>query len=226
MKPNRSLSGLFIWLSCSIFVVVMTIGITLAYNKYGTGGVLALLFCSEFLLQFYKIIYQGIARKKTYELKLVRNITNCWTVYMILNTILCTGGLFAYLLLFTENNTCGISKGVYCLIILVAACLLSLMPIQRFVRHKQYSGKKRYPAKLISSFVPRFVILYTFVVYYLIAYVNYSSTSDLIPSLCVLYIGIERLISMFQIVSEYSKQEYYSLFKDTVKWMRKERKMD
>ena len=221
MKPKRSLSGLSIWLSCSIFVVVMTVGIALITNKYGAGYVLVLLVGAGIVLQFYKHIYQGIAYCKAYNPKLVRLITDCWTIYMIFNTILGTGGLLAYLLVLTETNMWGIPRSVYCVILLVVACLLSLAPIQRFVRHKKYAGKKRYPARLISSFVPRFVILYTFVVYYLIAYVDYSSTSDLIPSLCVLYIGIERLISMFQTVAEYSEQEYYSMYIDTVKWLRK-----
>lgn len=221
MRPKRSLSGLSIWLSCSIFVVAMTVGIALITNKYGSGYVLFLLVGAGIVLQLYKHIYQGIAYCKLYSPKLVRLMTDCWTIYMILNTILGTGGMFAYLLLLTETNMWGVPRSVYCIVLLVVACLFSLTPIQRFVRHKNYSGKKRYPTKLISSFVPRFVILYTFVVYYLIVYVNHSSTSDLIPSLCVLYIGIERLISMFQTIADYSRQEYYSMYKDTVKWMRK-----
>ena len=226
MNPKHSLSGLSIWLSCSIFVVAMTVGIALITNKYSAGYVLVLLVGAGIVLQLYKHVYQGIAYCKPYRPKLVRIITDCWTIYMILNIVLDTGGLFAYLLLLTETSMWGIPRSVYCIILLVVACLLSLAPIQRFVRHKKYAGKKRYPARLISSFVPRFVILYTFVVYYLISYVDYSSTNDLIPSLCVLYIGIERLISMFQTVAEYSKQEYYSMYIDTVKWLRKIKHMD
>lgn len=226
MKSKRSLSGLCIWLSCSIFVLIMTVSIALVTNRYGSGYALILLVGTGIALQFYKHIYQGIAYCKHYSPKLVILITDCWTIYMILNTVLGTGGMFAYLLLLTETNMWGIPRSVYCIILLVVACLLSLTPIQRFLRHKKYAGKTRHPARLISSFVPRFVILYTFVVYYFIVYVNYSTTSDLIPSLCVLYIGIERLIAMFQTIAEYSKQEYYSMYIDTVKWLRKIKHMD
>ena len=204
----------------------MTAAIILVYKLYGIVAILELLVISECFLQLYKKVYEIIARRKVYGLSLIKSITNCWTIYIILNTTLCTGGLFTYLLLLAENNTCGITKRVYCIVILVFACVFSLIPIQRFVKNKSYSGKKRNPAKLISSFVPRFVILYTFVVYYFIAYVNSLSSSDIIPALCVVYIGIERLISMFQTISVYSKQEYYSLFRDTVKWIRKLKHLD
>ena len=226
MKLKQYSDGLAIWLSSSVFILVMTALVILAATKYGPSGVLAVLVGAEFILQIYKIIYQSIACRKPYDLKLVKRITNCWTIYMILNTTLCTGGLFAYLLLFAENNTCGIPKCVYFVIILAVACLLSLIPIQRFLNPKKYAGKKWYPAKLISSFVPRFVILYTFVVYYILAYASNTSSSHIIPALCVAYIGIERLISMFQTVATYSKLEYYSMFRDTAKWIREKRHLD
>lgn len=66
MRPKRSLSGLSIWLSCSIFVVAMTVGIALITNKYGSGYVLFLLVGAGNVLQLYKHIYQGIAYCKPY----------------------------------------------------------------------------------------------------------------------------------------------------------------
>lgn len=112
------------------------------------------------------------------------------------------------------------------IVIIVLAVLLSLRPIQPFTNKAIIAERKWHLAGLISAFVPRFVLLYTFVVYYFIAFTNYEFQYQIIPSLCVVYIAIERIFSMFNTVKEYSNQEYYSLFMDTKRWIRKRRKMD
>jgi hypothetical protein len=221
MKTKRSLGGLSIWLSCSIFIMVMTVCVVLVNHYYGVPGIILLFVLSLSSLQIYKLIYEWRVIHKDYNLSLVKSITNCWIIYLIVDISLCVAWLFSTLMAMAEEGTFGIPKNVYCVIIVVLAVLLTIKPILPFVRKMKYQPNKRYPAVLINAFVPRFVILYTFVIYYFLSFVNYSSTADILPSICVLYIGIERLISMFQTVSEYSKQEYCSLFKDTVKWIRK-----
>lgn len=67
------------------------------------------------------------------------------------------------------------------------------------------------------------MILYTFVVYYFIACFD-TLEEDFIPTLCVIYLGVDRLITMFNTVRDYEQQEFYSLFRDTVKWLRERRK--
>lgn len=219
-------NGLIIWLPCSAFVLFMTICVILVNDQFGVGGVFLLFFVAETPLQVYKIIYEGIARRRLYNLKLVRSITNCWTIYLIINLFLITGGLFSWLLSLMEYNTLNIPNSVYWTVIILLAVLMSIKPIQSFAVKKIYARKGRYPGKLISAFVPRFFFLYSFVVYYFYAFIDYSEIKTVIPSLCVVYIGIERIISMFQIVSDYSNDEYYSLFRDTVKWIKKRRKID
>jgi hypothetical protein len=49
--------------------------------------------------------------------------------------------------------------------------------------------------------------------------------ANFIPTLCVIYLGVDRLITMFNQLRGYEQQEYYSLFRDTVKWIRERRKM-
>lgn len=57
------------------------------------------------------------------------------------------------------------------------------------------------------------------------AYIR-TSTENIIPSICVAYIAIERLITMFQTVLGYVEQEYNSLLRGTEMWMRKIRHID
>jgi hypothetical protein len=122
-----------------------------------------------------------------------------------------------------EMGTCGVPKILYCVVIIVLAVLLTLKPIWPFVKKEKYSGDSSYPAKLISAYVPRFVILYSFVVYYFISFANYSSQKEIIPSLCVIYIALERMISMFDSVKGYIKQEYLRLYISTDRWIRTRR---
>jgi len=122
-----------------------------------------------------------------------------------------------------ENEVLGISKLVYCIIIIVLAVLLTLIPIQPYVNKQEYPVKKHFPTRLINAFVPRFVILYTFVVYYFLSFVDFTTSKQIIPSLCVVYIGIERMITMFTTIKQYYKQEYVALYKDTAKWIKRSR---
>ena len=39
-------------------------------------------------------------------------------------------------------------------------------------------------------------------------------------TLCVIYLGVDRLMTMFNTIREYEQQEYYSMFRDTVRWIR------
>lgn len=193
------------------------------YRLYGVVAPFAVLFISEALLQLYKIAYECYAVRGKYNLNLAKRITNCWTIYQILNMTIFTGGLFAYMIMLAEIEALHIPKRIWLVAIIVLACVWSIKTIQPFVRKEEYNGKRRRPTNLISSFAPRFVILYTFVVYYFIACYD-TIEANFIPTLCVIYLGVDRLIAMFNTVREYEQQEYYSLFRDTVKWIRERRK--
>jgi len=195
-----------------------------SYRLYGLIASFAVLFVSASLLQLYKIAYECYAARGKYDLSLAIIITNCWTIYQILNMTLLTGGLFAYVIMLAEIEALHIPKSVWLVAVIILACIWSLRTIQPFVRKEKYEGKKRRPTNLISSFAPRFVILYTLVVYYFIACFD-TIEANFIPTLCVIYLGVDRLITMFNQVKVYERQEYYSLFRDTVKLVRKRRKM-
>ena len=195
-----------------------------AYRLYGVVAPFAVLFISASLLQLYKIAYECYAVRGKYDLTLTVKITNCWTIYQILNITLHTGGLFAYMMMLAEIEALYVPKRIWLVAIIILACVWSIKTIQPFVRKDEYDGKRRRPTNLISSFAPRFVILYTFVVYYFIVCYN-TIESNFIPTLCVIYLGVDRLITTFNQVRGYEQQEYYSLFRDTVMWIRKRRKM-
>lgn len=214
-----------IWLICSVYILCITALVIWVGVHYGLGGIALLFILAILSLQLYKMTYERFAFHKEYNFSLVKKITNCWIIYLILDIALCTGWLFSSLFLMAENSTWGIPKLVYCIVIIVLAVLLTLRPIQPFTSKEIIAKKKWHLAGLINAFVPRFVILYTFVVYYFIAFTSYESQSQIIPSLCVIYIAIERIITMFNTVEEYSKQEYYSLFLDTKRWIRKRRNL-
>lgn len=217
-QPGRN-SRIIIWLSCALYVLFVTFLIPYAYKYCGVVGPFAVLLIAEFLLQLYKIAYECYASYVKYDLRLAVRITNCWTIYQILNMTLLTGGLFIYLVMLAEIEALNFSKSVWLGSIIILACVWSIKPILPFVRKEKNEGGKRRPTKLISSFVPRFVILYTFVIYYFVVYVD-SIERNFIPTLCVLYLGVDRLITMFNTIRDYERQEYYSLFRDTIKWIR------
>ncbi len=212
-------------ITCLLCILIITVCVVQVNIMYGLVGVFAFLLCAFASLQPYKLVYTYFARNKEYNNNLVRGITNCWTIYQIMNQMIFYGGVFSYLLLLADKKFFDIPQSIFFIVIIVLACLVSLKPTQPFVNKEKYVGARRRLGKLISAFVPRFVILYAFVVYYLLAYVH-ATTDNIIPSLCVAYIAIERLFTMFQTVSSYAEQEYYSLFRDTAMWMRKIRNMD
>ena len=224
MNLHKINNRTIIWSYCFAYVLFVTLLIAYAYRLFEVYGALAVLIFAEFILQLYKICYEIYARCAKYDLSLAIRITNCWTIYQILNMTLTTGGLFTYLIMLAEIEALHISKIVWFVAIIILACVWSLKTIQPFVRKEKYEGKKRRPTNLISSFAPRFVILYTFVVYYFIACFD-SIETNFIPTLCVIYLGVDRLITMFNTIREYEQQEYYSLFRDTVKWIRERRRM-
>lgn len=204
----------------------MTVCVVLIDHFLGVAGVAVFFVFPLSLLSIYKGIINWRARHKKYNYKLVQSITNNRIIYFIIDISLIVGWIFSTLIAWVEDGIMCIPKGLYCFIILFLAVVLSIKPIQPFVKKKKYQEIKRYKVPLIDAFVPRFVILYTFVAYYFFSFANYSSSSEIIPSLCVMYIGIERLISMFQTVAEYSKQEYYSIFRDTAKQIKENRRLD
>lgn len=217
--------GVVAWVTCLVCILIITACVVQMNIMFGHIGVLAFLCCAFISLQPFKLVYTFYARNKEYNTHLVSSITNCWAIYQILNQSIFYGGVFAYLVLLAENKIGNIPQSVYFIIILVLACLVSLKPIQPFNRKELHKEAVWEQGKLIRAFVPRFVILYTFVVYYFLAYVR-TTTENIIPSLCVAYIAIERLISMFQTVSGYAEQEYDSLFRDTEAWIKEIRHMD
>ena len=152
-------SKIIIWTSCIAYVVLVTITIAYAYKYYGVVGVLFVLLIAEFLLQVYKMVYQHKAVRVKYDTSHVINITNCWAIYQILNNSLLTGGVFTYLIMLAEIEALNIPKRVWLVVVIILACAWSIITIQPFVRKEKYEGKLRRPTKLISSFVPRFVIL-------------------------------------------------------------------
>lgn len=226
MKSLQTKRNNIIWVVCSVYILSITALVIWVSFHYGLGGIALLFILAISSLQLYKLTYEWFALHREYCFSLVKKITNCWIIYLIIDIALCTGWLFSSLFLMAENGTWGIPKLIYCIVIIGLAVLLTLRPIQPFTSKEIFAEKKWRLAGLINAFVPRFVILYTFVVYYFIAFTSYESQSQIIPSLCVVYIAIERIISMFNTVKEYSNQEYYNLFMDTKSWIRKRRKMD
>ena len=223
-RSKKSIEERAIWLACVIFVICMTACVIWANSRYGIAGITLSFILSICFFQVCKRIYVYYALHGDYNLSKIIKCTTCYTIYMIINGALVNAWLFSTLFLMAEDEIWGIPRFVYCIVIIVLAVLLTLKPIRPFVKKEQYPWNNRCPANLISAFVPRFVILYTFVVFYFLSFASFTSTKDIIPSLCVTYIGIERLISMFDTVKEYSKQEYKSLFRDTARWIIKQRK--
>ena len=222
MKKQWNNSRFVIWASCGANLLVVTIVMAYAYRLYEIYGATIVFFLAIAALQPFKLAYEWYARHGNYGLKLAVSTTNCWAIYQIVNSLLCTGGVFAYMIMLAEIEALHVPKRIWLVAIIVLACVWSIKTIQPFVRKEKYTGKRRRPTNLISSFAPRFVILYTFVVYYFIACYN-TIEANFIPTLCVIYLGVDRLIAMFNTVREYEQQEYFSLFRDTVKWIRERR---
>ena len=229
MKSRLKTNGAFIWIVCSAYIVLVTIifAIILLDNELKVTTKIWLGFIFGMIPILFENSYWFIARHGKYSLQLVRGITNCWTIYSIVSGFLFYMLIFTCLIMAAQCTVVETRKGVYFVVIIAFASLVSIKPIIPFVKKEKYAGKRRQnPSSLLNAFVPRFTILYTFVVYYIISYIRDHTSNDIMPFLCVVYIGVERLINMFQTISEYSRQGYYSLFRDTVKWIRKQRKMD
>lgn len=212
-----------IWGVCSLFVLLMTACVIWVNSKLGIVGITATFLLSICAFQVYKMIYEYYALHGEHNLCKVKKCTNCWIIYLIIDIALVVGWLFSTFILMAIDGTWGVPRFVYCIIIIALAVLLTLKPTLPFVKREKYPWSKRYPASLINAFVPRFVILYTFVVFYFLSFANFSSSREIIPFLCVIYVGIERLISMFDTIRVYSELEYKSLFRDTARWIYKYR---
>ncbi len=229
MKSERINNGVVIMGGCSAYIIL----ITLLYANILMNDNLQevtkfwFFFAIVFIPYLFEKTYWFFARYKKYSIKLIYGITNCRTISLIIGHSYITMFFFTALIVFASNANKEIFKGLFFILTIALACLISIKPIIPFVKKEIFAGtRRRNPSSLLSAFVPRFIILYTFVVYYIISYVKSSTSNVIIPSLCVVYIGVERLINMFQTISEYSKQEYYSMFRDTVKWVREQRKSD
>ena len=229
MKSRIKTNGAIIWVACSAYIVLMTIIFAklLLDEELKITTKFWIVFIIALIPTLFEYSYWFFARYRKYSLKLVRGITNCWTIYSIITGFLFYMFIFTCLIMAAQSTVVEIRKGIYFVVIIAFASLVSIKPIIPFVKKEKYAGKRRQnPSSLLNAFVPRFTILYTFVVYYIISYIRDHTSNDIMPFLCVVYIGVERLINMFQTISEYSRQGYYSLFRDTVKWIRKQRKMD
>lgn len=228
MKSERINNGVVIMGGCAAYIIL----ITLLYANILMNDNLQevtkfwFLFTIVFIPYIFEKIYWFFARYKKYGPNLICGITNCRTISSIIGHSYITMLFFTALIVFASNAKKEISKGIFFVLVIAVACLVSIKPIIPFVKKEIFAGKRRRnPSSLLDAFVPRFIILYTFVIYYIIAYVKDSSSNDIIPSLCVVYIGVERLINMFQTIAKYSKQAYYSMFRDTVEWVKEQRKM-
>lgn len=227
MKTEQINNGAIIWCVCAVYIMLITIVYPniLINDELKPVTKFWLLFAVVFIPYLFEKTYWFFARYRKYSLNLVRGITNCRTISWIIGQSFVIVFFFTALIVFASNANKEIPKGLLFVAIIVLACLVSIKPIIPFVKKEYFAGKRRQkPSSLLDAFIPRFIILYTFVVYYIITYVKNSSSNDIIPSLCVVYIGVERLINMFQTISEYSKQGYFSMFRDTVKWVREQRK--
>ena len=89
-------SRIIIWSVCIVYVLSITLLMAYVYMLYGVVAPFAVLFVSMALLQPYKIAYEYYSTRRKLDLSLAIRITNCWTIYQILNMTLFTGGLFAY----------------------------------------------------------------------------------------------------------------------------------
>ena len=69
-----------------------------AKTRFGFIGMGALFFLAETPLQIYKIVYEIYAKKAEYSESLVNNITRCWIIYNIVNSVLVVGMLYEFFL--------------------------------------------------------------------------------------------------------------------------------
>ena len=84
------------------------------------------------------IAYEYYSTRRILDLSLAIRITNCWTIYQILNMTLFTGGLFAYMIMLAEIEALHIPKSVWLIAVVILACVWSIKTIQPFVRKEKY----------------------------------------------------------------------------------------
>ena len=121
MNQQRQNIRIIIWSSCAAYVLLVTLLLAYAYGRYGVVAPFAVLLVSAVLLQLYKMAYKCYAVRGKYDLSLAIKITNCWTIYQILNMTLLTGGLFAYTIMLAERETLHIPEKVWLLAIIIIA---------------------------------------------------------------------------------------------------------
>ena len=221
---NKFTNGTVISFWCTIIIAGLIVAMYFAQTSYGVIGLASLFFLAETPLQIYKIIYEIYAKKAEYSESLVNNITRCWIIYNIVNSVLVMGLLYAFLFSVANANMFGISTSGYFFIILATSCIISLWSY-----HSYYTIDKegrKYPTGMIYSYAPRFVIMLAFVVYYCFEYIDSVSISNFVPALLVTYMGVDRLYGMYIGVRSSAPKEYDMIYEDTKKWIRKERKMD
>lgn len=221
---NKFTNGTVISFWCSIIIAGLIVAMYFAQTKYGFLGLGALFLLAETPLQIYKIIYEIYAKKAEYSESLVNNITRCWIIYNIVNSVLVMGLFYASLFSMADANMFGISTSGYFFIILAISCIISLWSYNSY--NTICKGGRKRPTGMIYSYAPRFVIMLAFVVYYCFDYIEKVSQSNLVPALLVTYMGIDRLYSMFLGVRSSTPKEFELIYEDTKRWIRKERKMN
>ena len=218
---NKFTNGTVISFWCTVIIACLIIAMYFAKTRFGFIGMGALFFLAETPLQIYKIVYEIYAKKAEYSESLVNNITRCWIIYNIVNSVLVVGMLYEFLFSAANTSLLGITTSGYFLIILAITCIISLWSY-----HSYYNSDKKRPTGMIYSYAPRFIIMTAFVVYYCFDFIDSVSQSNLVPALLVTYIGIDRLYGMYIGMRSSGSKEYDLIYEDTEKWIRKERKMD
>ena len=105
-------SRIIIWTSCAAYLLVVTVLMAYAYRLYEIYGATIVFFLAIAALQPFKIAYEWYALHGEYGLKLAVRTTNYWTIYQIVNSLLCTGGAFAYMIMLGERETFHISPKI------------------------------------------------------------------------------------------------------------------
>lgn len=221
---NKFTNGTVISFWCTIIIAGIIVAMYYAQTRYEFYGLFALFFLAETPLQIYKIIYEIYAKKAEYSESLINNITRCWIIYNIVNSVVVTGLLYVFLFSVANANMFGISTSGYFLIILAISCIISLWSYHSYYTVDKDSRNN--PTRMIYSYAPRLVIMLAFVVYYCFEYIGNVSLSNLVPALFVAYMGVDRLYGMYMGVRSSAPEEYRLIYEDTKKWIRKERKMD
>lgn len=201
-----------------ITVFLLFVLLTIVYFFFGVLGVLSGLALCCFLLQIYKIVYQCYAARKDYSDLLVRIVTRLYAIYCLLNAAIITVGIFAYLLAAAQFQWFGWSEKVFFLIIVIVALVVAIIPYYSSIKQKNDLECNR---NIIYDFVPRFVTLLFFVIYYGIKYIRDLALEDLLPAVFVIYLGIDRFVSLIIEGKSKAIEGYRRLYKNTEDWLKK-----